>query len=89
MSLKDCNILCWNARGLNDGAKRASVRNQISSSGATLVCLQETKITTWTSSLLLDTVGTGMAQNAAFLPNLEKGTTYCKGTKKLEAQAIQ
>ena len=33
MLVKDCNIICWNVRGLNDGAKRASVRSQIISSG--------------------------------------------------------
>jgi exonuclease III len=69
MSVKDCNILCWNVHGLNDRAKRASVRNQIILSGATIVCLQETKIGTWTSSLLNETVGADMAQNVAFLPS--------------------
>lgn len=61
-------ILCWNVRGLNDGAKHASVRNQIISTGATVVCLQETKINNWTQSLLVDTVGIDMASNVAFLP---------------------
>jgi exonuclease III len=70
MSVKDCNIMCWNVRGLNDGAKRASVRNQINSSGATVVCLQETKITSWTYSLLVETVGTDMAQNFVALPSI-------------------
>jgi hypothetical protein len=27
MSQSNCNVLCWNVRGLNDAAKRASVRN--------------------------------------------------------------
>jgi exonuclease III len=62
--------MCWNVRGLNDGAKRASVRNQINSSGATVVCLQETKITSWTYSLLVETVGTDMAQNFVALPSI-------------------
>jgi exonuclease III len=70
MSVKDCNIMRWNVRGLNDGAKRASVRNQIYSSGATVVCLQETKITSWTYSLLVETVGTDMAQNFVALPSI-------------------
>lgn len=60
--------MCWNVRGLNDGAKRTSVRNQIISTGATIVCLQETKINTWTHNLLLETVGLDMASNVAFLP---------------------
>jgi exonuclease III len=50
MAARNCNILFWNVRGLNDGAKRATVRNQIISSGAMVVCLQETKISNWTHS---------------------------------------
>lgn len=65
---KNCSILCWNVRGLNDGAKRASVRNVISASGASIVCLQETKIENWTQSLLIDTVGPELARNCTVLP---------------------
>jgi len=68
MAQKDCSILCWNVRGLNDGAKRASVRNLITSSGATLVCLQETKIENWNQQLLNEAVGRDLATNCAFLP---------------------
>jgi hypothetical protein len=70
MSAKDCNLLCWNVRGLNDGAKQASVRTQIIATGATIVCLQETKISTWTRGLLVDTVGVDLAANVAFLPSV-------------------
>lgn len=69
MSTKNCNIICWNVRGLNDGAKRGSVRNQIDSSGATVVCLQETKIANWTHTLINETVGADLALNAVFLPS--------------------
>jgi exonuclease III len=68
MAQQHCSILCWNVRGFNDGARRASVRNLIASSGATIVCLQETKIQTWTRSLLYDTLGPGMVDNYAVLP---------------------
>jgi exonuclease III len=57
MSQSNCNVLCWNVRGLNDAAKRASVRNMIFSSGATIVCLQETKIANWTTTLLCQILG--------------------------------
>ena len=70
MSTKNCNIICWNVRGLNDGAKRATVRNQILSTGATLVCLQETKITAWNQTLLTETVGADMANNVVCLPSI-------------------
>jgi hypothetical protein len=46
------------------------VRSQIISSGATVVCLQETKIRNWTQSLLIDTVGTDMANNIVSLPSV-------------------
>jgi exonuclease III len=68
MSQQKCLILCWNVRGLNDGAKRASVRNLIISSGATIVCLQETKIQNWNQSLLIETVGSELARNCSVLP---------------------
>jgi hypothetical protein len=35
-----------------------------------VVCLQETKITSWTYSLLVETVGTDMAQNFVALPSI-------------------
>jgi len=52
----------------NDSAKRASVRNLISSTGATIVCLQETKISIWTRQLLIDTVRLDMVENCVHLP---------------------
>jgi len=70
MSAKNCNMLCWNVRGLNDGAKRASVRNPVLSTGATIVCLQKIKISTWTRSLLVETIGVELANNVAFLPSV-------------------
>lgn len=70
MSAKNCNLLCWNVRGLNDGAKRASVRNQILANGATVVCLQETKIAEWSRNLLVETVSADMADNVVFLPSI-------------------
>jgi len=70
MSQKNCCVLCWNVRGLNDGVKRASVRNLISASNATIVCLQETKIESWTQSLLVETVGPVLARNCSFLPSI-------------------
>lgn len=68
MAQKNCNVLCWNVRGLNDRVKRASVRNLIASSGATIVCFQETKIETWSPSLLCETLGPGMMNNYVYLP---------------------
>jgi exonuclease III len=66
MSQKDTAILCWNVRGLNDGAKRASVRNLIISSGAMVVCLRETKIENWNQQLLNETLGLDLVTNCIF-----------------------
>lgn len=68
MSQKDCNILCWNVRGLNSAARRASTRNVVSALGATIVCLQETKIATWTARLVTDALGPNFANNFTTLP---------------------
>jgi hypothetical protein len=56
-------------RGLNDPAKRASVKQIILSSGATIVCLQETKIMNWTNDLLKETVGCKLASQTVHLPS--------------------
>lgn len=68
MSQKNCNVLCWNVHGLNSAARRASTRNAVSSSGATIVCLQETKIEHWNSRLVSDTLRPNFANNHTTLP---------------------
>ncbi|KAJ1254007.1 hypothetical protein BS78_K134600 [Paspalum vaginatum] len=64
----DCKILCWNIRGLNRAAKRASVHNLISSSGASIICLQETKTSNWTTSMLIEALGPSLATQHVSLP---------------------
>ena len=41
------SVLNSNVRGLNDGAKRASVRAFIERTGSSIVCIQETKLSTF------------------------------------------
>jgi endonuclease/exonuclease/phosphatase family metal-dependent hydrolase len=41
------NILCWNIRGLNGDDKWPSIRNKIEESSAAVICLQETKMTSF------------------------------------------
>jgi hypothetical protein len=65
----NCTFFSWNVRGLNDPAKRASVKQTILSSGATIVCLQETKIMNWTNDLLKETVGCKLASQTVHLPS--------------------
>jgi exonuclease III len=40
---KNWSILCWNIRGLNGRDKHLALRNAITSSGCSVICLQETK----------------------------------------------
>ena len=37
------NVLCWNVRGLNSEANQLALSNAINSSGCAVICLQETK----------------------------------------------
>jgi hypothetical protein len=46
------NLISWNVRGLNDGAKRTRVCNLLQLWKADVVCLQETKLTAVTHSLV-------------------------------------
>jgi hypothetical protein len=64
-----CTIFSWNVRGLNDHAKRESIRHTILSTGATIVCLQETKISSWSNILLKETVGAKLANQTFHVPS--------------------
>jgi hypothetical protein len=66
----NCYILSWNVRGLNDPSKRESLKHTILSSGAIIVCLQETKIMSWNSNLLKETMGCKLATQTVHLPSL-------------------
>ncbi|PNT71297.1 hypothetical protein BRADI_2g25972v3, partial [Brachypodium distachyon] len=50
-------ILVWNARGLNSRAKRRAVFQVVSTSAASVVCIQETKLHLITSSIVLQCLG--------------------------------
>ena len=41
------NVLCWNIRGLNSDDKQLALNNAVRSSGCSVICLQETKKTTF------------------------------------------
>jgi exonuclease III len=66
----NCYISSWNVRGLNACAKRESVRQTILSTSATIICLEETKIMSWTKDLLKETVGCKLAKQTIHLPSL-------------------
>jgi exonuclease III len=67
---QQCVILNWNARGLNNPARRQVVRNLVSDSKATIVTIQETKIEAFDSTLVNETLGNNFVEHFAVLPSV-------------------
>jgi exonuclease III len=44
-------------RGLNDRARRSGVRSVVSTTSASIVCLQETKLSTVTHAIVMEALG--------------------------------
>ena len=57
MSQLNCQVLNWNVRGLNDGARQDLVSELVRTTGATIVCLQETKMQAMERNVVRRTVG--------------------------------
>ena len=55
-------VVVWNVRGMNNPAKRNAINNVISGSGASVVCLQETKIQDMTPALVRQCLGPAFDQ---------------------------
>ncbi|XP_044962246.1 uncharacterized protein LOC123413368 [Hordeum vulgare subsp. vulgare] len=70
MSDKLLPIMCWNVRGLNQPAKRASVCEMAKSLRATILCLQETKIDAWTPQLVQE-IGRTQLTECIALPAID------------------
>jgi exonuclease III len=68
MSQHNCKILSWNVRGLNEVDRRDSVQELVRDTGSTIVCLQETKLTTIDDATILRTWGQNFLNNIAVLP---------------------
>lgn len=64
MSTNHC--LVWNARGLNNRARRSTVRSAVEQQRAAIVCIQETKVQNYSVSLNCDV--TGIDYDYACLP---------------------
>ena len=54
---RDLKIVIWNVRGLNARARRYAIRSLIDTSGASIVCFQETKMAMICSPIILDALG--------------------------------
>jgi hypothetical protein len=61
------NVLVWNVRGLNEKARRDNVRLIMDSCRLALVCLQETKLASFSVGDILSLLGQDL-RNHVFLP---------------------
>jgi len=57
VKMNPSTILCWNVRGLNSRARQDTVRTLVTSVKADIVCLQETKMSGISSSVILSMLG--------------------------------
>ena len=68
MAQMNCQVLNWNVRGLNDGARQDSVSELVRTTGATIVCLQETKMQAMERNVVRRTVGAKFENSYSVLP---------------------
>jgi len=73
VNMNPAAILIWNARGLNQKARRNSVRDVILSSNADIVCLQETKVANMSQHLFLSVFGTAYGNFVSLPANGTRG----------------
>ena len=64
--MSDNHLLLWNARGLNSRARRNVLRNIVELQRASIVCVQETKLSNISASI--NTELTGSCYDFGFLP---------------------
>jgi exonuclease III len=55
--LYEPKVFVANVRGLNDRARRSGVRSVVNTTGASIVCLQETKISVVTQAIVIEALG--------------------------------
>jgi exonuclease III len=68
MAQLNCQLLNWNVRGLNDGARQDSVSELVRTTGATIVCLQETKMQVMDHNVVRRTVEAKFVNSYIALP---------------------
>jgi len=68
MSQRNCNILCWNVRGLNDVVRQDAVNLLVKDTAATIVCPQETKLQNVDQAVVRRLVGAKFTNNFVVLP---------------------
>ena len=68
MSQRNCNILCWNVRGLNDVVWQDAVSLLVKDTASFIVCLQETKLQNVDAAVVKWTVSAKFTDNFIVLP---------------------
>ncbi|CAD6214649.1 unnamed protein product [Miscanthus lutarioriparius] len=68
MTQRNCNILCWNVRGLHDVVRQDTVSLLVRDTASTIVCLQETKMQNLDQGVVRRTVGAKFANTFVVLP---------------------
>lgn len=67
MSEQKCVLLNWNMRGLNNSARRKVVRDLLGELRSTVVCLEETKLSSVDQLDVKEIMGHGFDKNFAYL----------------------
>ena len=90
MDLANIIFLCWNVRGLNDKARRDSIRELVALYKATVVCFQETKIETFSPFLVAQCLGPSY-DGFAYLPAVgtKGGILLAWDTSKIRADRVE
>jgi exonuclease III len=70
MNDQQCIILNWNARGLNNPARRQVVKDLVRDTKATIVAIQETKLELFDQQMVQETLGVNFVDHFAFLPSV-------------------
>jgi exonuclease III len=68
MAQHNYQLLNWNVRGLNDGARKDAVSEIVKDTRSTIVCLQETKLQLVDQNVVRRTLGSKFANSYATLP---------------------
>lgn len=68
MAAMNVMLLNWNVRGLNSPIRRDAVRDMVTSTHATLIRLQETKLHHIDDAIVATTLGQHFTQNYSYLP---------------------
>jgi exonuclease III len=65
-----CTVLNWNVRGLNNPAHRQVVKDLVADNACSVICIQETKLSSVDDALISATLGQQFIDQYATLPSV-------------------